>query len=169
MEPVPDELLTHYGTIDEGSRITEGLGRLEPGRTQEMVLRYLPSSRCKVLDVGGRAGWCDPKGGSSPRRSPGLPPGSMDSPADTSSNRSSAKSSSVILEMVSIEIQAMIRVGSRRRTFTVPESFVKRRTRSGSTSSRYSESRASQLRCPNSPSDGTFPKHERRSPMQRES
>jgi SAM-dependent methyltransferase len=53
---VPSEVLAHYGEIDEGRRITEGLGRLELLRTREILRRYLPEAPCRILDVGGGTG-----------------------------------------------------------------------------------------------------------------
>ena len=56
VEQIPPEIVRHYQTIDEGVRITEGPGRLERQRTQDIVSRFLPSRRCSVLDVGGATG-----------------------------------------------------------------------------------------------------------------
>ncbi len=53
---VPPEVLEHYGLIDEGGRITQGLGRLELLRTQEIVRRHLPDAPLRILDVGGATG-----------------------------------------------------------------------------------------------------------------
>jgi 2-polyprenyl-3-methyl-5-hydroxy-6-metoxy-1,4-benzoquinol methylase len=54
---VSREIIDHYEVeIDEASRITSGLGRLELLRTQEIVRRYLRDSDRRVLDVGGAAG-----------------------------------------------------------------------------------------------------------------
>jgi ubiquinone/menaquinone biosynthesis C-methylase UbiE len=54
---VPPEILDHYGEeIDEGARITAGLGQLELVRVQEVVRRHLPAGALRVLDVGGGTG-----------------------------------------------------------------------------------------------------------------
>jgi 2-polyprenyl-3-methyl-5-hydroxy-6-metoxy-1,4-benzoquinol methylase len=54
---LPEEVVRHYqdGAYEQ-SRITQGLGRLELVRTQEVVRRHLPNERLRVLDVGGGAG-----------------------------------------------------------------------------------------------------------------
>jgi SAM-dependent methyltransferase len=56
MTDVPAEMLAHYRTADEGSRITSGYGQLELLRTQEIVRRRLPDGPLKVLDIGGGTG-----------------------------------------------------------------------------------------------------------------
>jgi SAM-dependent methyltransferase len=53
---VPAEVVEHYEQIDEDSRITQGLGRLELLRTQEIVRRHLPHAPLRILDVGGATG-----------------------------------------------------------------------------------------------------------------
>lgn len=53
---VPEEILQHYREADEGARITEGYGRLELIRTQEIVRRHLPEGPLRVLDIGGAKG-----------------------------------------------------------------------------------------------------------------
>jgi SAM-dependent methyltransferase len=53
---VPREIIDHYRSIDEGARITDGYGRLEFLRTQEIVRRHLPTGPLRVLDVGGATG-----------------------------------------------------------------------------------------------------------------
>ncbi len=55
-DEVPAEVLEHYGQIDEGGRITEGLGRLELLRTREILRRHLPEAPARILDVGGGTG-----------------------------------------------------------------------------------------------------------------
>lgn len=51
------EIREHYeGEIDEGERLTGGMGRLELVRTQEIVRRHLPSGALRILDVGGGTG-----------------------------------------------------------------------------------------------------------------
>ncbi len=49
-------MVGHYEQIDEDSRITQGLGRLELLRTQEIVRRHLPDAPLRILDVGGATG-----------------------------------------------------------------------------------------------------------------
>lgn len=56
MEPVPEEVRRHYESIDEGQRIVLGLGRLELLRTREIILRHLPRTRCRIIDIGGGTG-----------------------------------------------------------------------------------------------------------------
>lgn len=53
---MPEEIIKHYETLDEGGRITEGLGLLELFRTREIILRHLPTHPCRILDVGGATG-----------------------------------------------------------------------------------------------------------------
>ena len=53
---VPPEVVGHYEANDEGRRITEGLGRLEVLRTQEVLRRHLPEVPIRILDVGGATG-----------------------------------------------------------------------------------------------------------------
>jgi SAM-dependent methyltransferase len=53
---LPPEIIEHYEQIDEGGRITSGLGQLELVRTQEIVRRHLPAGPLRVLDVGGATG-----------------------------------------------------------------------------------------------------------------
>ncbi|MDR3649838.1 MAG: methyltransferase domain-containing protein [Acidimicrobiales bacterium] len=53
---VPSEVVEHYETTDEGRRLTEGLGRLELLRTQEVLRRHLPDRPARILDVGGATG-----------------------------------------------------------------------------------------------------------------
>jgi SAM-dependent methyltransferase len=54
---VPAEIVRHYqaGAYEE-RRITQGSGRLELVRTQEVVRRHLPVGKLRILDVGGGAG-----------------------------------------------------------------------------------------------------------------
>lgn len=56
MDRPPPEIVRHYETIEQGRRITEGLGRLELLRTQEVLGRYLPAPPRSILDVGGATG-----------------------------------------------------------------------------------------------------------------
>jgi SAM-dependent methyltransferase len=53
---MPDEIFRHYQDIDEGARVSSGLGRLELVRTQEVLLRHLPTEPLRILDVGGATG-----------------------------------------------------------------------------------------------------------------
>lgn len=53
---VPTEVLAHYAEGAERSRLTEGNGRLELWRTQDILRRHLPPPPCRVLDVGGGPG-----------------------------------------------------------------------------------------------------------------
>jgi SAM-dependent methyltransferase len=56
-DSVPAEVITHYAQgAYEQDRITQGRGRLELARTQEVVRRHLPAGRLRILDVGGAAG-----------------------------------------------------------------------------------------------------------------
>jgi SAM-dependent methyltransferase len=57
MDRFPEEIVEHYDReIDEGQRITRGLGQLELLRTREIVRRHLPPAPSRVLDVGGGTG-----------------------------------------------------------------------------------------------------------------
>jgi SAM-dependent methyltransferase len=56
MEGVPDEIVRHYEDIDEGQRITQGLGRLELLRTRQVVRRHLAHEPATIIDVGGATG-----------------------------------------------------------------------------------------------------------------
>lgn len=56
MEGTPEEIVRHYETIQEGRRITEGLGQLELRRTREVVSRYLPKHPSSIIDIGGATG-----------------------------------------------------------------------------------------------------------------
>ena len=54
---IPVEISDHYEhDYDESQRINQGLGELELIRTREIVERYLPAGRLRVLDVGGGTG-----------------------------------------------------------------------------------------------------------------
>jgi ubiquinone/menaquinone biosynthesis C-methylase UbiE len=53
---VPDEIIHHYETIDEGRRITDGFSQLELVRTQEVVRRYLTGEPLHIIDIGGAKG-----------------------------------------------------------------------------------------------------------------
>ena len=56
MGPVPDEVLRHYAMVDEGARITSGLGQLEFLRVQEIVRRFLPAGALAIADIGSATG-----------------------------------------------------------------------------------------------------------------
>ncbi|MBI5670478.1 MAG: class I SAM-dependent methyltransferase [Chloroflexi bacterium] len=51
-----DDLGVYYNRGREQERLSQGSGRLELARTQEIILRYLPPSPATVLDIGGGAG-----------------------------------------------------------------------------------------------------------------
>jgi ubiquinone/menaquinone biosynthesis C-methylase UbiE len=51
-----DEILHHYGEVDEASRLRQGWFQLEHARTQELILRHLPPAPATIIDVGGGAG-----------------------------------------------------------------------------------------------------------------
>lgn len=53
---VPTEVLAHYDEGAERTRLTQGTGRLELWRTQDILSRYLPPPPRRVLDVGGGPG-----------------------------------------------------------------------------------------------------------------
>lgn len=54
---VPEEIVRHYtAEVDEGNRLRQGMGRLEFVRTAEIVRRWLPAGRLRLLDVGGATG-----------------------------------------------------------------------------------------------------------------
>lgn len=50
------EIARHYEGIDEGRRLTQGLGELELIRTKEALSRHLPRAGSRILDVGGATG-----------------------------------------------------------------------------------------------------------------
>jgi SAM-dependent methyltransferase len=51
-----DEVLSHYQTIEEESRLHGGVGQIEFLRTQEVLRRHLPPAPARILDVGGATG-----------------------------------------------------------------------------------------------------------------
>ncbi len=54
---VAEEIIRHYESeVDEDARLRDGAGRLELARTAEIVRRWLPAGRLRVLDVGGATG-----------------------------------------------------------------------------------------------------------------
>lgn len=54
--PVPAEVIAHYAASDEQTRVTDGDGRLELWRTQDILRRHLPPPPARVLDFGGGPG-----------------------------------------------------------------------------------------------------------------
>jgi ubiquinone/menaquinone biosynthesis C-methylase UbiE len=50
------EVIRHYDNVDEASRLRSGLCQLEQARTQELILRHMPSAPATVIDAGGGAG-----------------------------------------------------------------------------------------------------------------
>lgn len=56
MERPPLDMVEHYEMIQEGDRITVGIGQLELLRTQEVLNRYLPETELAILDIGGATG-----------------------------------------------------------------------------------------------------------------
>jgi len=53
---IHSEVVAYYQKGNEASRLQRGIGQLEFLRTQEIILRYLPTPPVDVLDVGGGAG-----------------------------------------------------------------------------------------------------------------
>lgn len=51
-----DEIVRHYTKADEVSRLRTGWFQLEQARTRELILRHLPPTPARVVDVGGGAG-----------------------------------------------------------------------------------------------------------------
>lgn len=54
--PIGEEIVGHYGSYNESSRLTDGFGLFELERTRELIARHLPPSQAVVLDVGGASG-----------------------------------------------------------------------------------------------------------------
>jgi ubiquinone/menaquinone biosynthesis C-methylase UbiE len=50
------EIIRHYTLADEASRLRTGWFQLEHARTQELILRHVPTAPARILDVGGAAG-----------------------------------------------------------------------------------------------------------------
>jgi ubiquinone/menaquinone biosynthesis C-methylase UbiE len=50
------EIVRHYGDVDESSRLDTGWFKIEQARTQELILRLLPPAPATVFDIGGGAG-----------------------------------------------------------------------------------------------------------------
>ncbi|HLV86072.1 MAG TPA: methyltransferase domain-containing protein [Candidatus Sulfotelmatobacter sp.] len=51
-----NQILHHYETVDESSRLRQGWFQLESARTQELILRHLPAAPATIIDAGGGAG-----------------------------------------------------------------------------------------------------------------
>lgn len=49
-------IVGYYGHSDEDSRLRTGWFQLEHSRTQELILRYLPSAPATIIDAGGGSG-----------------------------------------------------------------------------------------------------------------
>jgi SAM-dependent methyltransferase len=53
----PEEVIAHYRDHrPEGDRLSGPQGRIELARTQEILIRYLPTAPLRILDVGGATG-----------------------------------------------------------------------------------------------------------------
>ena len=55
-DPGIRDILSHYASAAEAGRLRSGAGQLERARTEEILLRYLPTPPARVLDVGGGPG-----------------------------------------------------------------------------------------------------------------
>jgi ubiquinone/menaquinone biosynthesis C-methylase UbiE len=55
-QPIPAEILAHYGQGTEAGRLSRGIGPLEEARSRELIARYLPPPPAVVYDVGGGPG-----------------------------------------------------------------------------------------------------------------
>jgi SAM-dependent methyltransferase len=55
-EPLPREVQAYYARGGETRRLFKGHGQIELARTQEIILRHLPSTPGTILDVGGGPG-----------------------------------------------------------------------------------------------------------------
>lgn len=53
---LPPEVLGHYASGYESQRLLEGSGLIELIRTQELIMRYVPSPPAVIFDVGGGPG-----------------------------------------------------------------------------------------------------------------
>ena len=51
-----NEIIDHYDSVSEDSRLLSGWGQLEFARTQELILRHLQPPPAAILDVGGASG-----------------------------------------------------------------------------------------------------------------
>jgi len=54
---IDDDIVKHYESGIESIRLFIGVSQLERVRTREIILRYLPRTPSKILDVGGAAGF----------------------------------------------------------------------------------------------------------------
>lgn len=50
------EIILHYTSVPEDTRLSQHWGQLEFARTQELVLRHLPAAPGRILDIGGGSG-----------------------------------------------------------------------------------------------------------------
>ena len=50
---IDDDIVKHYESGVESSRLFVGVSQLERERTKEIILRYLDKAPSKILDVGG--------------------------------------------------------------------------------------------------------------------
>ena len=64
--PKAEEVSSHYASGYEADRLNTGSGQLECERTQELLMRFLPSAPATIMDVGGGPGvyacWLAKKG-----------------------------------------------------------------------------------------------------------
>ena len=51
-----DDIHVYYNRGREQARLTNANGKLELARTQEIILRYLPTPPATIMDIGGGAG-----------------------------------------------------------------------------------------------------------------
>ncbi len=55
-QPQSEMIISHYASGYEAERLSTGSSRLERERTEELLLRFLPPSPARILDVGGGTG-----------------------------------------------------------------------------------------------------------------
>jgi HAD superfamily hydrolase (TIGR01549 family) len=54
---IAEDIVSHYTeSYDESIRLTNGFGRLERARTEELIARFLPKAPAVVIDIGGASG-----------------------------------------------------------------------------------------------------------------
>jgi len=53
---LPPEFFGHYASGYEAQRLQSDSGQIELARTQELVMRYVPSTPAVIFDVGGGTG-----------------------------------------------------------------------------------------------------------------
>lgn len=54
---IAGDIVSHYPeSYDESKRLTDGFGRLERARTEELIARFLPKAPAVVVDIGGASG-----------------------------------------------------------------------------------------------------------------